>query len=283
MMKFIKYFLFLFIVSNSAFATNVCNTSCEIVISFPNGGSIEATEPLSFLFGYNASIDRGETGTINTAIQPADLDFSSGDTLALTTNESITFDTSGSLNLGTGGNFDFTSILIDGDVKFTITTENESDTVYISTMTINGSLIIEMVRGNIHFGSDTNISVSDNLDITTNQTDSSINCDSPGSSLNITSTSFSSTIDSSCYDGVFNVGGEIQLNPDLQISFPDIISIIVDGKTCVLVDYLICETASGLRYELVNDEWTEVESTGTNNPFFLLVFICVLFNLRKRA
>ena len=108
-MKSILTTIFLFLFANSVFAANLCDTSCNLTITFPGGGSIEATEALAFTFGTGGVLDLGATGTINTAVQPSSTDFSTGGTLALAVGESITFDAGGSLDLGTGGAIDFIS------------------------------------------------------------------------------------------------------------------------------------------------------------------------------
>lgn len=89
----------LLVLSNSVFATNLCESNCELTITFPSGGSIEAVNAIIFSFGTGGILDLGETGTINSVIQPSSIDYSSGDTLSLAAGESISFDINGSLNI----------------------------------------------------------------------------------------------------------------------------------------------------------------------------------------
>lgn len=101
-MKSLFSLIFLFLFANSAFAANLCDTSCNLTITFPSGGSIEVTEALMFTFGTGGVLELGATGTINTAVQPDSTDYSAGGTLVLAAGESITFDAGGSLDLGAG-------------------------------------------------------------------------------------------------------------------------------------------------------------------------------------
>jgi len=149
-MKSLFSLIFLFLFSNLVLATNLCDTSCNLTISFPSGGSIEATEALTFTFGTGGVLDLGATGTINAAVQPASTDFSAGGTLALTAGESITFDAGGSLDLGTGGNIDHTNMSIDTTGDITIEATGIAGTITISdmsiadgTISINSDAIVE--------------------------------------------------------------------------------------------------------------------------------------------
>ncbi|MDH5711048.1 MAG: hypothetical protein OEZ15_05230 [Gammaproteobacteria bacterium] len=137
-MKPLFFSIFLFLFANSAFATNLCDTSCNLTISFPTGGSIEATEALTLTFGTDGVLDLGATGTINTAVQPSSTDFSAGGTLALAVGESITFDVGGSLDLGTGGNFDYTNITIMTDGLIEVVAVGGDETIFLGSLTISG-------------------------------------------------------------------------------------------------------------------------------------------------
>jgi len=161
-MDAIKLFALLFLISPSVFAANLCDESCELIINFPEGGSIEATEPLTFTFGTEGSLVLGETGTINTAIQPINTDYSSGGTLTLATGESITFDVNGSLIIGSIGNLEYTSISIEGPFTADVTATGGTESIKLDHFSISGeatfnldALIIEI--GNLV--SDSNLSI----------------------------------------------------------------------------------------------------------------------------
>jgi len=134
----LKTIIFLLLISQPIFATNLCDNSCELTITFPDGGSIEATEPLTFTFGTGGLLNLGETGTVNTTIQQSSIDYSTGGTLSLSTGESISFDSNGSLDLGSGGNFDYTSISISGPITANISAMDGTETVSLSSLIIFG-------------------------------------------------------------------------------------------------------------------------------------------------
>lgn len=156
-----KYFTVLFVsllFSNNTFATNLCDASCEIIINFPDGGSIHAIEAMTITFGTGGSVILGATGTVNTNPQPITMDFSSGGSLQLAEGDSITFDENGRLFVGSDGNINATNLLISfsGDSSFTAIggekTIQINDFTLVgrghilfeaTTITVNGSLIGE--------------------------------------------------------------------------------------------------------------------------------------------
>lgn len=153
-MKSLFSLIFLFLFANSAVAANLCDTSCNLTITFPTGGTIEATEALTFTFGTGGVLDLGVTGTINVAVPPASTDFSAGGTLALAVGESISFDAGGSLDLGVGGAIDFNSITVTTDGEFDLQIDSVADTVYVGDITINGTgkLKISVTGSNLELG-----------------------------------------------------------------------------------------------------------------------------------
>ena len=143
-MDAIRLFTLLFLISPSLFATNLCDSSCELLISFPDGGSIEAIEPLTFTFSTGGHLILGETGTINTAIQPVSTDYSSAGTLKLAAGESITFDVNGSLNLGSGGNIEYTSISTQGPFTVDVTAVGGTESIKLDQLSITGEAIFNL-------------------------------------------------------------------------------------------------------------------------------------------
>ena len=154
-MKSLSSFIFLFLFTHSAYAGNLCETSCEFTITFPTGGSIVATEVLTFTFGTDGVLDLGATGTINTAVQPDSTDYSAGGALTLAAGESIDFDAGGALDLGTGGAISDTNITVTTDGEFNLQVVSEADSVYIGDITINGagSLVITVTGAYLELGS----------------------------------------------------------------------------------------------------------------------------------
>lgn len=105
-MKILLLVLVLFSLIPSAYAENLCDESCEFSVTFPQGGRLEAIDELTLTFGPDGELILGTAGTVNTAIPPLSVDFSSAGTLVLSAGESITFGSGGALVLGTGGYID---------------------------------------------------------------------------------------------------------------------------------------------------------------------------------
>ena len=143
-MKYLAGFLFSLLITNSALATgfvDLCDASCDLLITFPDGGSIVADEDLTLIFGTGGELRLGDTGTVNVNPQPLSLDFSTGGTLALAKGESITFDTGGSIVLGWGGNISYTNISINSAGGFSVKAVGNTEKIVINNVTISGSLI----------------------------------------------------------------------------------------------------------------------------------------------
>lgn len=159
-------------VVSSAFAGNLCDSSCDLTITFPDGGTLTATESLTFTFGDGGEINLGDTGTINAATQPASLDFPSGGSLTLDAGESITFDVGGFLNTAVAGNFDHTDITVSTDVEFDVVLDEGSTEAYLSDITATGD-------GSLSITSDGALTISsitaDGFIIVNSSTDLTIN------------------------------------------------------------------------------------------------------------
>lgn len=138
-MKSLFSLIFLFFFANSAFAANLCDTSCNLTITFPTSGTITAVEPLTFTFGDSGLVNTGATST--SYILGSTLDLGAGDVLA--------FEAGGSFVLGTGGNIAYTNMSIDTTGDITIEAIGGAGTITISDMSI--------VAGSITLNSDTTI------------------------------------------------------------------------------------------------------------------------------
>ena len=139
-----KATILLIFISQSVFATSLCDNSCDLEITFPNGGTIEAIEPLTIIFDIGGSLNLGVTGTINSSIQLSSTDFSSGGTLILSEGESISFDANGSLETGNAGNFNYSNISIQGDSIVNITAIEGTQSIYLNTLTTTGNSIFNL-------------------------------------------------------------------------------------------------------------------------------------------
>ena len=120
------------------------SASCDFVITFPDGGSIEATQALTITFGAGGALNLGATGTVNTNPQPISLDYSAGGSLVLAPGESITFDDNGSMLLGTGGNIDYTDIVFISTGGANLTAVSGTKSIVIEKIVINGGLNITL-------------------------------------------------------------------------------------------------------------------------------------------
>lgn len=144
-MRYLTGFIFSLFIVNSALATDfvdLCNESCDMLVTFPDGGSIVADENLTLIFGTGGELNLGDTGTVNVNPQPLNLDFSTGGSLALAKGESITFDTGGSIVLGDGGNINYTNITINSSGGASLKAVGNPEKIVINNVTISGGLNI---------------------------------------------------------------------------------------------------------------------------------------------
>ncbi len=166
MKKTIKLLIILFSI-NVASAQTICDPGCAINFVFNSGGSITATDAMSFTYVSGSEISLGETGTINTAVQPESLDFNAGGVLSLAAGESITFDAGGFFNLEQGSDlssFGFT--LTGGDVSIVAGADPSTITIH-GTLSTDGLLTIVSpevtINDDITAGSGVSISSGDIL------------------------------------------------------------------------------------------------------------------------
>lgn len=137
---------------NNASATTpvtLCDASCELHITFPDGGSIEAIEGLNLIFGAGGELNLGDAGTINTNPQPAEMDFSAGGNLSLAVGESITFGVNGSLILGDGGNINYSNMQLNSTGDMGIKAVGGAETINIADLTLDGGLRSIFTAANI--------------------------------------------------------------------------------------------------------------------------------------
>ena len=79
-MKYLAGLFFSLLMAHVAHAGKLCESSCDaLTISFPDGGSIEAVEALSFQFGDGGVLNDGSVTT----------GYSSGDLLSLAAGETL--------------------------------------------------------------------------------------------------------------------------------------------------------------------------------------------------
>ncbi len=122
-------------------AENICTPDCEIFFSFDSGGAIVANQPMVFTYAAGSEINLGETGTVNSAMQPANLDFSAGGELRLAAGESIDFDTGGFFNLVGRSNLDVDDFeVVTGDLSIFAL---NGQVVFGGSLNVEGALFID--------------------------------------------------------------------------------------------------------------------------------------------
>ena len=143
-MKYLVCLFFTFLITHNVFASTLCEGSCDLVISFTDGGSITADEALQISFGSGGALNLGAAGTINTNPQPVSSDYVAGGVLLLAKGDSITFDNAGSITLGTGGNIDYTDMTVNATSTggASIKAVGGTETIVIDSFTISGGLNI---------------------------------------------------------------------------------------------------------------------------------------------
>jgi len=152
-MKQLTSLIFLFLFTNSTFAGDLCDASCNLTITFPDGGSITAVESLTFTFGDGGLVDTVATTTA----------YVNGNTLMLGVGEALTFEAGSSFDLGLGGNIDYTdmAIVTTGDVVLEVV--GGAGAIVIDSMSITAETISFIapsvtVEGNLVFANDSTIS-----------------------------------------------------------------------------------------------------------------------------
>ena len=141
-MRFLASVFCALLFSANLSATMLCDNSCDLSISFPDGGEIQATESLTLNFGSAGALELGDTGTVNTNPQPADLDYSSGGTLLLNKGDSISFDVNGSIVLGEGGNIDYSAMRVNSSGQLNVKAVGGSETLVIQNLQLGTDLVV---------------------------------------------------------------------------------------------------------------------------------------------
>lgn len=260
--------------TNAVFAQGLCDASCNLTITFPDGGSITAVEPLTFTFGDGGLVDTVSTTTA----------YVNGNTLVLGGGEVITFSTGGSFDLGTSGNIDYTNMTIATTGDITIETVGGTATITILDMNItDGPLVLN--GGDVSI--ENNLTLSGDLTITGTGTGTlelisgttNLEADLDISNGSIISTSGSLTVSNS----VIDIG---------EINITSLTEITVDGVLYTSDDNLVFKDPDGATgsLELVDDGFVFVpdvveqsaDSSGVSGLLLALGLPVIVSVFRRR-
>lgn len=218
--------------SISASAANLCDSACEFNSAFLNGGSIDATEPLTITFGSGGFVNDGATTTGK----------ANGETMVLTTGQSMLFGAGGELELGVGGNIDYTSMSLSGgvhtinaDTLITITQLNLSDAASLQSqsdivivdggkLSVDNSASILMTAGSLTINGGVDIGGNGSLLIGVDPTNNdTCNFSAISSTLSISNSNVG-TLSDPCADistiinsGTFSIDNNLLAQGDIQI------------------------------------------------------------------
>jgi hypothetical protein len=126
--------LFPLLFASNLFALNLCDSSCNLSITFPDGGSIKADDDLKITFGEGGYINNG-SGTIA---------YSAGEKLKLDDNESLVFQNGGLFDLGRGGNIKYKDMQITSDGTIELAAVNGDERISIDALALNGNIAVNI-------------------------------------------------------------------------------------------------------------------------------------------
>lgn len=316
-MKNLAYLFLSFLFAQSIYAGNLCDASCELTITFPDGGSIDAVEVLTLSFGTSGELVLGAAGTINTAVQPVSTDYLLGGSLVLAKGESITFGGGGYIVLGDAGNIDHLDMAINSSGNASLQAVGGTETITIESLAIGGGLNITLeakhviVNGSLEIDGATLNLIADTSTAGTSvcsiQGSAGITISSsPG--IDTTDTCNTISTDLGLAGGVLTVGtidpndivitgGTITLAPspivdvgDLTIeawtqellsSLSDGTEVTTeDGSTCVMAAGE-CIDVSGVKYSVVDGKIVAVEE-GAGSLHFLVQLLVISLLIAMR-
>lgn len=132
-MKHLTGLFLLILLSGKTFAANLCDASCDLSISFPDGGSILAVKSLTITFGNGGFINNGSVVT----------GYSAGDVVSVAEGNTIDFQSNGSLDLG-NGNIDYTAIMITSNGVMNLAATQGDSKIYIYDVTLLGNAALNL-------------------------------------------------------------------------------------------------------------------------------------------
>jgi hypothetical protein len=133
-MKYLTRLLLPLLFSSNLFASDLCDSSCALSITFPDGGSIKAVKDIGIEFGTGGYITNNGVTT----------GYSKGEDLELDSGESIVFRTGGILVLGEGGNVDHSEMTISSNGVMNLAAVGGKKKVEIRDLNLLGELTLNM-------------------------------------------------------------------------------------------------------------------------------------------
>lgn len=320
-MKTIQYILIitLWLISVSfspGYADKLCDVECDFSITFPDGGFIQALEPVTIFFGSGGFIHDGLVAT----------GYAADDIVNLAAGESLTFADGGLIDLGEFGNIDYSDLSINSNGRIQITAIGGTQQVSIYQINLEGEHEFSVVAnslvfyGSLDIGGDIEPTTLENYEniilnvqntVVANENNAcyiSSNNQSSGSATITSGSGGSIALDSgatgSCSIDFGSIGLENNItgsNPSIiilpgtiepavglfepgnisQESISDLDGIAfdtMDGNRCTFSDGQ-CFSTSGKVYQFINGEMVEVVegNGGLNVTMVLLLFLMSVF------
>ena len=133
-MKYLTRLLLPLLFSSNLLASDLCDSSCDLSITFPDGGSIEAVKDIKIEFGTGGYITNNGVTT----------GYSKGDDLEFDSGESLIFSSGGKLVLGEGGNIDHSEMTITSNGVMNLAAVGGKKKVEIRDLNLLGQLTLNM-------------------------------------------------------------------------------------------------------------------------------------------
>lgn len=133
-MKYLTGLLLSLLFSNILLASDLCDSSCDLSITFPDGGSIEAIKDIEIQFGTGGYITNNGVTT----------GYSRGEDLEIDSGESMIFSAGSKLVLGERGNIDHSEMTITSNGVINLAAVGGKKIVEIRDLNLLGKLTLNM-------------------------------------------------------------------------------------------------------------------------------------------
>ena len=133
-MKYLTGLLLSLLFTSNLLASDLCDSSCDLSITFPDGGSIEAIKDIEIQFGTGGYITNNGVTT----------GYSKGDDLEIDSGESMIFSAGSKLVLGERGNIDHSEMTITSNGVMNLAAVGGKKKVEIRDLNLLGQLTLNM-------------------------------------------------------------------------------------------------------------------------------------------